>query len=94
MKVINHIHRQNVISNKVNSIHMAANSQTYLCITVTGIRRTLIRAEKSVERKMTPVTQKWFLNNDRYAFFFKIDFTFSYFMLRKFALNLKIFANV
>ena len=35
MKVINHINRQNVISNKVNSIHMAANSQTYLYITVT-----------------------------------------------------------
>ena len=69
MIVINHIHRQNVISNEVNSIHTAANSQTYLYITVTGIRQTLIRAEKSVERKMTPVTQKWCLSNDRYTFF-------------------------
>ena len=45
MRVINHIHCQNVISNKVNSIHMAANSQTYL--TVTGIRQNLIRAENT-----------------------------------------------
>ena len=49
---------------------------------------------KNVERKMTPVTQKWFLGNDRYTFFFKIDFTFSYFTLRKFALSLKLFTNV
>ena len=42
------------------------------CITVTGIRQTLIRAEKSVERKMTPVTQKWCLSNDRYTFCSKL----------------------
>ena len=39
MKVIDHIHDcQNLISNKVNSIHVAANSQTQL--TAAGFDRT------------------------------------------------------
>ena len=85
MKVINHIHRQNVISNKVNSIPKRNCS---------GDSTELNSGRKSVEKKMAPVTQKWFLNNDRYTFFFKIDFTFSYFTLRKFALSLKLSTNV